>query len=527
MESQHTDLDRLLSEFAEISGVSLEEPEVTEKAKSLLARHGHNLNNAILDFFENGLDSAARLDPVPIENIAQAENTASGAERYESAPVHRNLQHEFHYHSFLPRFPKAPRISNNWQFELGIHASMKEQKSKEEAEASTERTEQKKTPVWWLILLVFPKAISWLFSLFRFLLGISAPSSLRRISSLKFDYDNYELGYNFEHDLRLIEAAANYKIHTSGFNQLLEESKTEYEFMLLVLVDNESFDFVEKILLAPEFSSLFNTNTGIYKTSLLYFSNINKDPEAFEVHKHYKSRSFPSLMLLGNVYNDPTVMSSMSIIFRYNFPAYNRPSTGFPLDFVLGHVKQHLRDYSPQLVTKKYDKQEMEYSRLLKEQQDEAYLESLQQDIIKKQEKQMKSKKEELEAKRVRDKMSFLQHIKTTNLFQSQVENASAAETVRVAIKMPDGRRVVQKFLKTSLVNEVYLFTETQLVELEPDVEALSTMDIEHYCQEYQFNFELIKPFPKVVLPATSESIEAFGALKSGDNILVEYIDDE
>lgn len=532
METQDTNLDGTLSEFAAVTGISLDEPEVLVKAQALLSRHNQNLNNAVLAFFENGLDSPDPQELVPIETIADTGNNASGAERHESFPVHRNLQHEFHYHSLLPRFPKAPRISNNWQFELGIHVSMKEQETKEEATSKDLPTPPpKKSPLWWLILLIFPKALSMLFSLVRFLLGFSAPSSVRRISNKKFNYDNYELGYNFERDLRLIDAASNYNIHTSGFNQWHEESKKEYEFMFMVLVDNESFAFVEQLLLAPEFDALFNKNTGEFKSSKLYFSNVEKDPEAFEVYKNYRLRRFPLIVLLGNVSNDPAVMSSMSIIYRSKFSfketdaitGFNTPSLGD----TVSHVKHILADYSPQLVTKRFDKQEMEFSRMLKVQQDEAYLESLQQDIIKKQEKVLKTQQEATEAHRVRNRMTFLHHIKSNGVFQSQVEHASVADTVRVAIKMPDGKRVIQKFLRTAPVNEVYLFTETQLVEIEGEIDEDLPMGIEQYCQEYQFNFELIKPMPKVVLPATLRTIEEFGALKSGDNILVEYLDNE
>lgn len=528
METPTANLDRSLVEFAAVTGISIDEPEVLQKANALLARHNHNLNNAVLHYFEKGLDSAPSEGPPDIETVTDAATSASGAERYESVPAQRNLHREFQYHSLLPRFPKAPRISNNWQFEVGIHASIKEQELKERVKAPEKTTASKAFSVFWMLLLVFPKALSMLYPLVRFLLRRSSPQ-LFQSTTKRFDYNSYELGYNFAHDLRLVDLAGNYNIQTSGFNKCHEKSMKDYEFMIMVIVDNDSFDFIKQLLLTPEFSALFHKDTGTFKNSVLYFSNVDKDPEANEVYKNYRMRRFPFILLLGNVSNDPTVMSSMSIIYRNNFYLKDVPSWTSPLTIenLVTDLKLHMTDYNPQLVTKRHDKQDMEFSRMLKEQQDKAYLESLQHDKVKKQERQLKSQQEEKKARRVRDRMSFLHHIQKTHYFSSQVENATSSDSVRVAIKMPDGKRVVQKFLKSASMNMVYLFTESKLVAVEGDVDEVPALDTEQYFQEYSFNFELIKPMPKVVLPTTAETIEEFGSLKSGDNILVEYLDDE
>lgn len=530
------DLENVLGEFVTVTGISLDDPENVEKARALISRHGLNLNNAVLDYFENGLNH------VPSEPISESV-ALTGAERFESSVVHRNLQDEFDLTSFLPQLPKAPRITNNWQFELGIHVSMKakeaaekkaeekeiSEKGSEDSSSSEERAPQKRMSFLWLVVLFALKSLSFLYSLVRYLLGLTSPSLLHKLKSSKFNYDDYEEGYTFAHDLAQFESGSKYSISTSNYNMCYEAAQKDYEFMLIVLVDNSTVGFVGDLLQSEDFFALFNKDTGTYKDSKLFFGNVDKDPEAFEVSSAFRRRNTPYVALVGNVSNNPAVMSSMSIIYKSS-PRYviSNDAEGAnlsTLSALVRHLRRNMSNYNPQLVTKRYDKQEMEFSRMLKEQQDEAYLESLQQDKIKKQEKESQSQEQERKATRHRNRIAFLRHIKESDFFQSRVENSTTADVVRVSIKLPDGKRLIQKFSKSSAVHEVYLFVEMHLVELDENLEG-SVMGVEDYIKEYDFNFELYKPLPKTVLPSTLQSIEEFGALKSGDSILVEYLDD-
>lgn len=122
MDSLSDEQRSVLDEFALITNVSLDDQERANKSVILLQNHSFNLNNAVLSYFENGLDNVVR-NPTPEVVPTPEELFASGAERFESTAVHRNLHDEFVMDSFLPKLPKAPKISNHWQFDLGIHMS--------------------------------------------------------------------------------------------------------------------------------------------------------------------------------------------------------------------------------------------------------------------------------------------------------------------------------------------------------------------------------------------------------------------
>lgn len=516
-----------VDEFVLITGVNGAEPETVAKAAALLSHHGFNLNNAVLGFFESGLDLPPAPEPIPEPSPFDDVAAASGTERFETAAIHRNLQDEFAMDHFLPKLPKAPRISNKWHFDLGIHMSRRAFAQSEKPESSALADDRpRRMSILWIILLIVPRAFSLLFSFLRFITGFSS-SAVYRPLTRDFNYDEYEEGYDFASDLKLVEVASNFHISTADFNKCHETSQREYDFLLTVLVDNSTAEFASRLLLSEQFSTFFNKDTGSYKDTQIYISNIDKSPEAFEVARTYRTKRCPYVMLVGNVSNNPSVMSSMSIVYKSNlYLGESEEEIEQGLARVMRNVNKVLSSYSPQLVTKKYDKQEIELSRLIKEKQDEAYLESLQQDKVKKQEKERKQQ-EETSLKNLQVlKDGYLTYLAQSGWFDKQVEGITPAELVRVSIKLPDGKRVIQKFRKSATLNEVHLFVELQLFEGPLDVEG-QEMEALEYFEKCPFKFELFKPLPKLVLPPSTQSIEEFGDLKSGDSILVEFLDDQ
>lgn len=517
-----------VEEFVVITGIDELDPETKVKAAALLSHHDFNLNNAVLAFFETGLDLPPEPEPIPELSAFNDDAVTSGAERFEGSIVHRNLQDDFAMDQFLPKLPKAPRISNKWQFDLGIHMSRRAGAllEKESPQNPTTASGPSKRPsIIWMILLIIPRAFSLLFSLLRLFTGFGSSSAFT-LAIRSFNYEAYEEGYDYAVDLKSIESSSNFNIYTTNFDKCHEASQRDFDFLLVVLVDDRSSSFVENILLSEQFRDFFNKTTGSNKDTQIYISNIEKSPEAFEVSKAYKAKRFPYVCLLGNVSNNPAVMSSMSIMYKSNlYLGDSEEDLSQTVNRMFRHINKCLTNYGPQLVTKKYDKQEIELSRLIKEKQDEAYLESLQQDKVKKEEKERKLK-EEISNKNLHNlKIGYLTHLTSSEWFLKRVEDIAPKDLVRVSIKLPNGKRVIQKFLKTAPLKEVHLFVELQLFDEPDDVEAVD-MEPDEYYGYFEFGFELFKPLPKVTLPSSMLSIEEFGELRSGDNILVEYLDE-
>lgn len=505
----------LLVEFGLITGTAIDDEETKQKAIALLRSSSFDLNGAVIAFFDHGLDSVSTLAAPEPSIEDQIASFSTGTERFESALIHRNLQDEFATDYYLPKLPKAPRIGTNWQFELGIHVSMQAAMNSEKSE---QEEKPKRSPFMWILLLIVPKAFSLLLSFIRFIFGFGK-SSLYKAPRRSFNYDNYEEDYDFMQEIK--EEAGNFNIATKGFDACHEKCQKEFVFLLVVLVNDTTVNFARQLIASEQFAAQFHKETGTYKETHLFISNTDRSPEAFEVAKTYRRKSHPYVVLVGNVTNNPAVMSSMSVVYKSNLFYTEEDVRLVPK--VIKNINKSMIDYNPQLVTKRYDKQEIELSRLIKEKQDEAYLDSLHQDKVKKIEKE--KKKQEVQAQKdLQDtRNALVTHLIETKWFEKQLESSTPQNLVRVSIKLPDGKRVVQKFLKSMSLSHIYLFVDT-LVFSPVECDGVD-MNVEDYCSNAVFDFEVFKPFPKVALPSSGQTIEEFSELKSGDSILVEYLE--
>ncbi|QBM86597.1 UBX domain-containing protein 2 [Metschnikowia aff. pulcherrima] len=527
MESLSPSQHDALNEFVVVTGTSIDDDDTMTKTIALLSHHNFDLNNSVLAFFENGLELPnTGPEPTPEHESQSMFDEAlfsSGTERFENGNL-RNLQGDFALGSVLPRLPKAPRISNKWQLDLGIHVSRGAFQDSDEKNVATNDDKPRKVSILWIIFWIVPKTFSILYSAFRYFFGLDLGVVLHDSPRLRFNYDAYDATYDVAKDLLPEETISTYNITFEKFNESHESSQRDFNFLLVVLCDDKSARFTQKLLQAQGLKDLLGKNAGHFKESQLFVNNIDKSPEAFEVSKTYGCRRIPFVLLLGNVSRDPSIMSSMSVIYKANCAVGDDEEQDVSIRKLVRNLSRNLNDYNPQLVTKRFDKQEIELSRIMKDKQDEAYLESLESDKVKKVEKEIKRREDELQKKLKDLRKGFIKHLVETHYFDSQIQGLLASDLVRISIKLPDGRRIVQKFAKSSTMCEIYLFVETQLQDESDDTEP-AQMSVAEFLEKYDFSFELFKPVPKCSLPSTGETIQEYLGLKSGDSVLFEYID--
>lgn len=517
-----------INEFVGIVGISLDSEETEQSAIRLLSHHNYNLNNSVLAFFETGLEvstpQATRAFPVDLDSA----NLQSNFSPIESNPL-RSLQNEYGLELLLPKLAKAPKISNKWQFDLGIHMSRRAFPKNEKSELGEAKEEKSRPSFWWLLVLVFPKALSMMYSAFRYFFGLDLILNPKR-SAVKeeFDYDAYD--ENDSIGERIGDANELYNLVFNDFNASHGTASREYNFLLVLLVDNDTELFLNKFFQQPLVKEMLHKSTGDFKDTQIFVNNMDKSPEAYEVSTTYRIKKTPFVALLGNVSRDPTIMSSMSVIYKANCSLGDEEEVNTLLSKLSKSLQRHLIDYNPQLVTKRFDKQEIEFSRLIKEKQDAAYVESLNSDKMKRLEKQNLLQEQQLQIQLKKSRDQFILNLVRTGYFQNRIKDASANDVVRISIKLPNGKRIVHKFHKDSHMCEIYLFVESQLLdgleEMEDDT-TVQEMSFADFINTYTFPFELFKPFPKCTLPALLTTIKEFGKLASGDNILFEYEDEE
>lgn len=595
MDELSPDHQSLVSEFTSIIGETPGNDEVTPKIIQLLSSNGWDLNISLLKYFDNGFDS---LSSAPIE---EANPFTSSSEVYEdnafnlshrnNRNVATNLQTQMFLDDLIPRLPKAPKISNHWSLELGIHSSLKEQKTETESELTLEQPATKKPSInFWIILLIIPKAIiTMLISIYKFLFGnlnILKNSPLLGINKFpsSFDYDRYDENYNFigyflEKLLRTYQKSIEisdedesksqadsytndihlkfeeFNLIFEGFNDIHQKVQNDYQWLLVILVNDsiECEQFVENLFLKNKnFNKLFNKTNGVYKDSYIYVNNIDKHPETHEIGKTYKVKRIPYVMLIGNITNNKSIMSSMSILYKSNISHQFLSNTEIingTNNKITRNLNKLLDDFNPQLITKQIDKQEIEISRMLKEQQDSAYLKSLETDKLKKINENFLIQKQQNLEKLVKIRENFLFGLIKTRWFEELNEDLKGdGLTTKIAIKLPNGKRIIEMISKNISILQIYYFVELKLfindlinrdqdefnneddvlsyINAQPQDTTVETIDFDEYVSKFPFKFELIQPFPKKVIGASSNLVKETPELKSGANLLVEYVED-
>lgn len=571
-----------IQQFRDITG--LDSTSEADNVTNLLRINDWNLNNAVSIYFDSGFELITSNTGVEemIESDQQqlAFNESNVSHRHEDSRSVVNLQSELFLDNYIPKLPKAPKISNQWQLEIGLHMSQRDQLVKNEHEFQSPTPIPKQSNLW-IILLIIPKSLlSLLLSLFKLLFG-KRSIPLNRFPR-KFNYLEYDPDYKMrieqedEHinekefgnvelqekegqsnsssnqliekkDLQLLKEI-NEKYNSSSFNELYQLSQTKYSWLLVILVNNseQSKRFLNSFILNESFNK-FNENVNIF------INNVEKSPEAFTIGETYKVKKLPYVMLCGNVTNNPSIMSSMSIVYKSNISSnvlesvqdvsqtVNRTYRG------LNKVMEH---FNPQLISQRFDQQEIEFSRMLKDQQDAAYIESLVRDKQKKQEKELKQQLIETELQLAKQRELYLyQKLKSKGWIDS-LEDEIKQQNVKLAIKLPDGTRIIEIFLKKIQTKELYLFVELKLflndlinseenefkdendvlVKVEEEISIDNkdeTWTLDEYFEKFPVRFELIQPFPKKVIEINSNEIGLTKELKNGGNLLVEYLEDE
>lgn len=549
----------LVAQFTSISGAEDER----EKVVSLLTVNSWDLNNALSSYFDHGFDMIDRISLLSISGGDNAAISASGPEILqdpaESHLSHRrtsssagpelvNLQSQMFLESFRPRLPKAPRISNHWQLELGIHSSLSEKLL---------HTPDRRPAVnsWWLVLLLVPRTLLlFLVSIFRFLFVGSSSHFIGRFPP-QFDYGKYSEDFDFAksigYDKEATELSASpdlsqFNIKSSDFNLVLQSAQTGYSWLLVILVDNrtESQDFCKRLFASPEFAQLFNKASGTFKDNVIFVNNVEESPEAYEVGKTYKAKRLPFLCLAANVSNDPSVMASMSTLYKSNVaPDFLGPEQiNSTVKKLSENLEKLMESYDPQLIAQRFDQQEIEFARQLKKQQDDAYIQSLEKDRLKKMEKDHQQQVEKTMKEMAQKRETFLMSLIRENWFQSVGDGESK---VKIAIKLPNGKRLIETVLKSVTLQQLYLYVETRLYveekisdennefgSEEAILQYAGAIDQEpmlhgEYYATFAFRFDLIQPYPKKVLDVAGAALGDIPELRLGANLLVEYHEDD
>lgn len=316
----------------------------------------------------------------------------------------------------------------------------------------------------------------------------------------------------------------------TGYNLALDNAKDGQKFLIVVLISpshDETHTFVTELLQSSQFREFLNSHRD---EVILWGGNV-QDAEAYQVSSLLACSKFPFAALICQTPDSPASTSAsggkMTVISRLT-------GTMAPPEFVT-KLRTAMTNHQAALRAARTQRVEQQAQRNLRQEQDSAYERSLAQDRERarrrKEEEQRKADEEkealkkQQEAERWQQRMHQWKRWRAQSL--SQEPGADAKDAVRVSIRMPNGERVIRKFLPDADLEELYAFVECYSIVKgretgEIDVEDEKDVE-EPEGYEHEYKFQLVSPMPRAVF-SLSGGGSVIDRVGRGANLMVETI---
>lgn len=567
MDSISPEEQAVLDQFAEITNYD-KETEGTKVAR-LLTVCNWNLETAIARYFDNDFpqlfDELQSQPPTSISsdsnyinninnnnNNNDNENDINLRPPVPIPPVHsispNNFMLPYPDDLFLPKLQRAMPINNKWKFQAGLINSRK----------STFKYKFL-TPIVFLLMLM-PKVLLLLGYGLNKLFGNFAPK-LFRILGLREEDDDFPAQpfYNSIEDIstydvnKYIETVINKEIDLpifkGEFNDAFNEARSNLQWLCIVLFNSKAIEssnkLINQVLTNESFVDFIKKNNVV-----LYVGDVAY-PEPFEVGQSYSAFGIPYLSLIANVSASGLTHPEFSIVCKYNKLLQNHPNTSK----LCKRLNKIVEKYEPQLVTQRYDKQEADYSRYLREEQDNAYQESLLKDMEREREKQKKLEAEkERQEKERREALELQQAIEKrkeyliryiNDKYIRNTDDWQRGEFTTIQFRTHEGQRFIRKFSKDETTLDIFMFVSSKkLIEefindTEEEKELNSEDDVLSFLKKYSFkfaddgktinsfSFDLISPMPRLRLQPDGKSLNELKEIWPNGSLLIEKNEDE
>ncbi|KAJ9068530.1 UBX domain-containing protein 10 [Entomophthora muscae] len=306
------------------------------------------------------------------------------------------------------------------------------------------------------------------------------------------------------------------------YSQALDKAKQEIKFLVVYLHSDEhesSDEFCETTLASPELVSFFVEN------DLLFWGGNVNYTEGYQVSVALQCSGFPFLALVSlRPRSSETGGYKMSVIDRLEGLATPEE--------VKRKISSQISRINPLLGALRFERAEQEASRSLREQQDQAYQQSLMAD----QEKARRLKEQKEKEAREKDRQNQelernALNAKYRSLYVSMLKSKLPAEpeqapgVSRFSIRLVNGQRFIRRFCGDQSVMDLYNYTET-IIPADEWVPSTATSEaIQSLPDDYvhKFSFRLTS-YPRLVFEPSLDSLKDVNNLWPGANLLVEPV---
>ncbi|XP_054158133.1 FAS-associated factor 2-like [Oppia nitens] len=329
--------------------------------------------------------------------------------------------------------------------------------------------------VWSIISYPFSILYDTVISLFRFTLSLLGVHPQRRIQRIAGDNDK------FRADFEQLYGSRHPEFFVGTYNQALEVAKREFKFLVVYLhsdVHEDTQEFCRSVLISDRFVDF------VSEQSLLFWCSSVAYNDGFSVSQQLRESTYPFLALICLKQN------RMVVVRKFEGRIH--------LDTLLAQLKSTIEDNETNLIAARLEREERIMNQLLRQEQDEAYEDSLRADQEKDRKKLEEKNRKEAEDKAKRE-IELEKHQQKERLLQLKnylvqeippEPEANDNNATQLVIKLPNGTRLERRFSKSESIKYLYYFV---------------------FCnKDSPLNFKMRTNFPTRDLPGHSPQLKDF-----------------
>ncbi|CCF56131.1 hypothetical protein KAFR_0A06960 [Kazachstania africana CBS 2517] len=313
--------------------------------------------------------------------------------------------------------------------------------------------------------------------------------------SLSYNSTTYNFGSIYNPQSQGIVSKSIVESYTS----LLNSCTQNFKFGLIYIhdpVNDHSLKFVNEILCNEEFVHL------IKKYQMLYWFGSILTSEGLQVSNALKFRKLPAIGLL-------CLTNSNKIELVYKIEGTLRSSNFAKLDRVLSK-------YYPQLMILRQQKKNTDMHRLLREDQDARFNESLRIDRERERQRIEQLERENELANREILKKQWLLWRKT------QLHTPTQGSSCQIAIRFNGTERTIEKFDPNAPIEEIYVFADLYRNKLLDSDEVYDEPPLNY---QHKYDFLLAAPSPRTILEPTILIKDEATIYPSGNVVVEDVVD--
>jgi len=305
------------------------------------------------------------------------------------------------------------------------------------------------SPLGWLLYIItIPNRIisggfNIVWSLVSSIFGMPSPGQNRQSGDGRTDVAEFVREYNERY------GSSHPPFNRGGYYQVLEEAKRDLRFLLVYLHSEDHQDtdhFCRNVLSSDAVTGELETN------NIIFWGCSVRKTEGYKVSQALRETSYPFL--------------AMIVLRQHRMVVVSRKEGLVEPDVMVEWIRKTVTDYEAFIVAARTDRDERNFDRELRNQQEAEFAESLRRDQEREQrerEREEVERREEEERERLRreelerkDQIVRMK-VELANEIPEEPE-VSHPEAVRVLLKLPDGQRLERRFLLTHSLKHIYYY---------------------------------------------------------------------